>query len=330
MATGRTISANFITKKDEQVILLCQKISKLLAEGIESDELKKQFLRDFGRTSLTRDAGAGMAAGKLQRDALCTRGRGGKAPFSNRNLRWHPLVVARELPNFAKPIDKIIIEGKDEAQTLVFVIGRKKYPSEKVHELSQRYVILPEHWLPHIDSLKHWSDNLWTQNSCVIPALEACDWNDAVETYAVLGIAVAVEIYGGNFDIVFPAIVGLIGNQKIDGDIKLPSKKFPCKKEDFANCPVCLVSISKSQADMPQRTRNSLWQPAWRKDKRSEGDDSSIQIMHVNPLIDAVANHNAKNVRYGHRWCNISMTDHSLNETLDFMEFIVKAHKRCK
>jgi hypothetical protein len=50
--------------------------------------------------------------------------------------------------------------------------------------------------------------------------------------------------------------------------------------------------------------------------------------MHVNPLIDKEIRHNAKNVRYGHRWCNVAMTDHSLDETLDFMEFIVKAHKR--
>ena len=38
--------------------------------------------------------------------------------------------------------------------------------------------------------------------------------------------------------------------------------------------------------------------------------------------------HNAKNARYGHRWCNIAMSDRSIEETLDFMEAVIKAHQR--
>jgi hypothetical protein len=93
---------------------------------------------------------------------------------------------------------------------------------------------------------------------------------------------------------------------------------------------MCRVSIAKNPANMPDRVREEVWQPSWRTAKRGEGEESSIQIMHVNPLIEREINHNAKNVRYGHRWCNVSMTDHSLDETLDFMEYIVKAHNRCK
>jgi len=330
MATGRTISANFITEKDKKIISLCEKTAHLIMGEIKDKNFQKEFLKDFARISYTRDAGAGVAAGKLQRDALCTRGRQGKAPFSNRNLRWHPLIVAANPVKYAKEIDKIVIEGKDESQTLVFIINGKRYPSPKVYELSQRYVALPKHWLPHIDNLKHWSDNLWTQNSCVIPSLEACDWNDAVETYAILGIAVGVEIYGANFEKVFSSITNLLSKQTIDKKIKLPSKVFPNKKSDFINCSICKVSIAGNQANMPDRKREEVWQPAWRRTKREEGEDSSIQIMHVNPLIEKTINHNAENVRYGHRWCNVSMTDHSLEETLDFMEYIVKAHKRCK
>lgn len=70
--------------------------------------------------------------------------------------------------------------------------------------------------------------------------------------------------------------------------------------------------------------------PAWRSSKKEEGDDSSIQIMHINPLVESEIRHNSNNVRYGHRWCNVAMTDHSLDETLDFMEFVIKAHNRCK
>lgn len=330
MATGRTISANFITDKDKKIISLCEKISNLIISEIKDKNSQKEFLRDFARISYTRDAGAGVAAGKLQRDALCTRGRQGKAPFSNRNLRWHPLIVAANPVSYAKEIDKIIIEGKDESQTLVFVVNGNRYPSSKVHELNQKYVALSKLWMPHIDNLKHWSDNLWTQNSCVIPVLESCDWNDAVETYAVLGIAIGVEIYKANFKKVFNSIIDLLKKQSIDKKIKLPSKDFPNKKSDFVSCPMCMVSISGNQTNMPERRREAVWQPAWRKTKREEGEGSSIQIMHVNPLVEKTVNHNARNVRYGHRWCNVSMTDHSLEETLDFMEYIVKAHKRCK
>jgi protein-tyrosine phosphatase len=38
--------------------------------------------------------------------------------------------------------------------------------------------------------------------------------------------------------------------------------------------------------------------------------------------------HTPKLVRYGHRWCNIAMADHSVEETVDFMKAVVKAHEK--
>jgi len=52
--------------------------------------------------------------------------------------------------------------------------------------------------------------------------------------------------------------------------------------------------------------------------------------MHLKPLIESAIIHTPENVRYGHRWCNVSMTDHSIDETLDFMEHVVEVHGRCK
>jgi len=330
MATGRTISASFLTKRDSLVIELCSAISKVIADSIVDLEKRKQFISVYGKTSATRDGGLGVGAGKLQRDALCTRGRQGKAPFSNRNLRWHPLVVAESVSKFAQPISRIKIE---DDQLLVFVVadeGRKNnYPSDKAHEMKRRYVALPEHWMPHISALKNWGDTLWTQNSCVIPILEACDWQDAVETYALLGIAVAVEFFGVDFDKLHPQVVRVLKQQKVDSKISLPSNYFPAKRNEITNCPICRVSIAKNAAQLPVRERHKVWQPAWRGTKRGEGEDSSIQLMHVKPLVETELRHNASNVRYGHRWCNVAMTDHSLDETLDFMEYIIKAHNRC-
>jgi hypothetical protein len=273
----------------------------------------------------------GVGAGKLQRDALCTRGRQGKAPFSNRNLRWHPLVVAESRSDWAQPILRVEVENDELLMFVVKENGRtKKYRADKVHEMRQRYAALPEFWVPHINTLKSWNDTLWTQNSCVIPILEACDWQDAVETYAVLGIAVAVEFFGADFARVYTQVIQTLKHQKIDATIPLPSQRFPKDQNEITNCPVCRVSIAKSAAQMPERARAKVWQPAWRSTKREEGEDSSIQLMHVQPLVEIEPRHHSGNVRYGHRWCNVAMTDHSLDEMLDFMEYIVKAHNRCK
>jgi len=332
MATGRTVSASFLTDLDKQVIELCEKIAETIQNTIKDKDLQKDFKKQFGKISYTRDGGLGLGGGKLQRDAICVRGRQGKAPFSNRNLRWHPLVVAHEPISFAKEIEKIEIEGSDESQVLVFYIKEngklKPYPADKVHELPERYVALPKHWQPHVEILKNWNDTLWTQNSCVIPALECCDWQDSLETYAVLGIAVAVDFYGVDFQQIYKQIISILQSQTIQKSISLPTKLFPTQKSEFVSCPVCLCPIFSQPANFAERERHPTWQPAWRPSKKGEGEDASVQVMHVNPLIDKEIRHNAKNVRYGHRWCNVAMTDHSLDETLDFMEFIVKAHNR--
>ncbi len=331
MATGRTISASFLTKRDALIIELCKAISAAIANCIDDADARKKFMADFGKTSNTRDGGLGVGAGKLQRDALCTRGKQGKAPFSNRNLRWHPLVVAAAPVRFAEPISRLHVQ---DDQLLVFVTeeeGRaRKYPSDKAHEMKRRYVALPANWLPHLNLLKGWNDTLWTQNSCVIPIQEACDWHDAVETYAVLGIAVAIEFFGADFGNVYSQVTQVLANQKIDARVRLPSPVFPKDRHVITTCPVCRVSIAQNAAQLSERAREHVWQPAWRNAKRDEGEDSSIQLMHVQPLVEQELRHTAANVRYGHRWCNVAMTDHSLAETLDFMEYIVKAHNRCR
>ena len=331
MATGRTIGAALLTEKDKKIIRLAEDISRILEESISNPEAKKDFQKEYGKISYTRDAGTGRAAGKLQRDALCTRGRQGKAPFSNRNLRWHPLVAAdKEIP-YAYPIDKLEVEG---GKALVFVIDGKRYYPEQVYELDRRYVVLPDHWILHIDILKNWTDSDWTANSCIIPALESSEWWHAVESFVVLGISVVTTLYKAkNLDNLVRSIIDLLRNQDIDRKIILPTSTLKAilqDKESLLLCPLCKSRLDANVADLPERKRESVWQPQWRKRKRVEGEDKSIQITHLKPLVESEIIHTAENVRYGHRWCNVSMTDHSIDETLDFMEHIVKVHGRCK
>lgn len=331
MAKGRTISATFLTERDKHAIEFCSTLSTAIEEHI-SEPKRKSFRAEFGKTHLSRDAGLGRGAGKLQRDALCTRGIQGNAPFSNRNLRWHPLVAAFEPIPFAKEIDRIRIEGSEQAQALIFQVtinGKKReYPSERVFEMPQRFVVLPKHWEPYVSLLSNWTDTLWTQNSCVITAYEACDWQDAVESYAVLGLAIACNLYNAKFDELTPIVTSLLRSQKVDPRTKLPSGKFPVSYEAVGHCPLCKVSLAEPPAKMPKRTRETRWKPAWSGDKRGEGEDESLQIMHINPLTEREVRHTAENVRFGHRWCNVSMTDHSIQETINFMDYIVKAHRR--
>ncbi len=328
MPTGRTISASFLTDLDKKVIELCMSISSLIENLITGNELKKDFKEQYGKISRTRDAGAGRGGGKLQRDAICTRGKSGNAPYSNRNLRWHPLVVASKPINFAKPIERIEIEGD---KTLIFVVKEnnteREVYAEQVHTLKERYVALPEHWIEHIDTLKVWRDE-WLQNRCVIPAYEACDWQDSVETYATLAISLAVEYYKVNFDELYPEIITLLQNQEVDKSMNLPTSLFPKNQEDFLNCPVCKLPLSNNLKKFRIEKRQETWTPDWQKSKKTEGNDGSNQILHINPLIETEIRHKANTVKYGHRWCNVAMTDHSLKETVNFMEFIVKAHNK--
>ena len=311
---------------------MCGLIAETIKAEISDSEDKKKFNNEFGKTSFTRDAGAGRGAGKLQRDALCTRGVQGKVPFSNRNLRWHPLVIASNPLSYANTIERIEIEGEDEQQTLIFVVKEngveKCYPSDKVYELPERYVTLPEHWDIHLDKLRLWNDTLWTQNSCIITAFEACDWNAALESYAVLGLSIAVDDYGIDFKTIYNKVIAILKSQTIDTSIKLPSSTFPTQKDDIICCPLCKVPKSQNPAQLPDREREERYKFAFGGNKRNEGDDRSMQIMHVNPLVESEMRHNAENVRFGHRWCNVAMTDHSIEETVDFMEYIVKAHNR--
>lgn len=332
MATGRTISANLTTELDKKIIQFCNLLSEKVKSFIPLEDDKKKFHNEFGKTHLSRDAGAGRGAGKLQRDALCTRGIQGKAPFSNRNLRWHPLVLSNKHIEGVKTIERIEIEGEGDTQTLVFVVKIKnkeqKFQSDIVYQLPERFETLPEHWLPHIETLKLWSDVLWTQNSCIITAFEACDWKDAVESFAVLAISIAVDNYKIDFKKVYSEIKKLLNEQEIDLTVKLPTPYFPIDLNDIICCPLCKVPKSQNPAKLPNRVREDRFKFAFSGNKRDEGDDSSTQIMHIEPLNENVFRHNAKNVRFGHRWCNVAMTDHSIDETLDFMQYIVKAHGR--
>lgn len=329
MAKGRTVSARELTPNDRKTLELCDVLSKEYVKLISEKASQVSYMETWGKVNLSRDAGAGRGGAKIQRDALCTRGKTDKAPYSNRNLRWHPLVVATSCPTFAKPIERIEISHRKSEKILKFHIkvgsGIKVYSSEETHQISSAHAVLPSHWEPHHEELKSWLDEDWTRNSCLISANEACTPKDAIETFITLNASILVSNYGVNVAKIADSTRKILTetNQGSIYDDKL-SKLI--EDESLYVCPVCKNSLSFGLEIFRDDSRSPSWKPGWKENKQSEGEDHSPQVMHVSPLTEIEIRHTSRNVRYGHRWCNITMTDHSLDETLRFMKYVVERH----
>lgn len=330
MASGRTISASHLTRGDATVIEYCKMVSDGLKELIKGKDRQQEFHEDWGKISRTRDAGAGRGGGKLQRDALCTRGRSDKAPFSNRNLRWHPLVVAQNVPKGFREVTRVSIAKNDQGKVLVFTVelnGRKReFPSESVHELSFPHVVLPKHWEGLHSELVDFTDEDWTRNSCVISASEYCTQEDAIQTYIGLGISIAVSVFGVDKALVEKQLK-VIAKESSNLDVYTKELQKMLLSENLYRCPICRFEITHNLEEFRDTSRSFSWKPGWKVDKKGEGNDNSPQVMHVRPLLESQIRHTMENVRYGHRWCNITMTDHSIEETLRFMNHVVTSHK---
>lgn len=319
MATGRTVSATELTEKDKWALELCRSISEVLADLIPDSDSRKDFMKEYGRVHLTRDAGLGLAGAKLQRDALCTRGKQGKAPYSNRNLRWHPLVIAMETPNYADEVEEIAIDSK----SLVFIINGDLWYPKDVHKLPKVYCAPFDKWYGIKDELAQWTDDDWTDNSCVIPATEYSTLEYSIEAFAVLGIAIVSNFY----DIDSLKAYNIALKVFEDHNYNL-SSEYPQQTEikEVMLCPLCLAPLNSPPASLTLSEREEIFQAPWRKAKREEGKAESLQLFHTLPLKESEICHTPRLVRYGHRWCNVATADHSVDETVDFMRAVVEAH----
>lgn len=321
MAKGRTVSARELTDRDRWALEICQEVSHKLAGLITIPEQKEDFIKNYGRVHFSRDAGRGVQAGKLQRDALCTRGRTDKAPFSNRNLRWHPLIVAMKTPDYAEEVEEITVDG----HSLVFIIDGELWYPKDVHKLPKVYCAPYHKWSNIKDELVRWSDENWTKNSCVIPAMEYSTLEYSIEVFAVLGIAIVNNFYRVAVEDAFNAVKEAFKEKEYS-----PSSEFPNEREiNYAvRCPLCLQPLNVSPGDLSLPEREDTFQPPWRKSKRKEGEAKALQLFHTYPLKESEILHTPQLVRYGHRWCNVAMADHSVEETVDFMRAVVEAHEK--
>jgi len=322
MVSQNTVAREELTDRDRVALQICKELSVALKGLIRTPNEQEIFERDFGKIHFSRDAGQGRGAGKLQRDALCTRGRQAKAPFSNRNLRWHPLTLSVTCP---KGFSEMNIEVDSKKKLLKFVPlsePDKTYLPTEVHALRKPYCITARAWTKHVDELRKWSQDDWIKNWCAIPIIEYSSVEYSVECFAILGTSVAVALFNVDLDNAYDALLQTFETYEFK-----KTECFPEKSVDIIKCPVCNSPIKEYPAGLIPRQRPAIWNPPWQKSKREEGEDQSIQLMHVEPLVESKINHNASNVRYGHRWCNVAMTDHSAAYLKTWMKKIVSTEK---
>lgn len=320
MARGRIISVRKLNEKDKIILQYCEQISKLIMNGLP-EEHQSDFWNNYGKIHFTRDAGSGRSGGKLQRDALCTPGKGTKDPLSNRNLRWHPLVVANTIP---EGFNQCNLRIDNEEKTIYIVIDGEEWVPEDIYKLSEPYCLTPQEWRPYNDILNEWEMKDWNQNNMVILASDYSPWNDALEAFAILGIIIGVSFYNGDLEHLYQKVTELLQKINLD-DINLPSAKFPSCNEKLLMCPICLAPINGTIASLPKTIKENSWIAPWKTEKRAI-NDSELWTFHMDPLIESEVKHNAQNVRFGHRWCVISKSDHSVSDYLDFMKKVLENH----
>ena len=290
MAIGRTIGAKLLTTTDLSALAQAQAISELVANAINDTSRQDDYFKQYGKVhQSSRDAGAGLGGGKVQRDALVTRGVTNKAPLSNRNLRWHPLVTS-SAENIGIPMveDLRIADG----QILEFQIrdddGEKVwFSSENTYLIPTRHAVPNSLWELMKDDLRGWNDTDWTRNSCVIKVEEACNIQEAIEVFGVLSVSIAVANYGASSNLL-DDVASLI--VKMRGVL---SGTFPTYSDQLLFCPLCRLPLNDDLSQFRVGERGSTWTPNWTTSKRNEGNDASLQVMHVDPLKETSMRHHA-------------------------------------
>ena len=95
---------------------------------------------------------------------------------------------------------------------MIFVIDEKEYRPDVAHTLPRAYCITSSKWLKHVDEIRTWVKADWIKNWCTIPLLEYSPWQDAVETFAVLGIALVVDFFNADLPETYNAISEILEN----------------------------------------------------------------------------------------------------------------------
>ncbi len=136
-------------------------------------------------------------------------------------------------------------------------------------------------------------------------------------------------------------------NLKNENDLGIPKKEHSSQEECFKvarkitrliyemdDAPVCPPEIQKYLDQEPDKKDNPCICPlCLEKIKISDFKENvwgmaKIELWHITPLSDNTPNHDADNLGWGHRTCNIAQQERTTDETIDWMESLVKKHRK--
>lgn len=238
---------------------------------------------------------------KIKRDALCTRGDNRLTPYKNRARRWkYPIVL---FPGEVAPAEwrrvNIEVVRESEGDKVSFSIGDEGWG---------KYFLLEE-WFRKLKDLPNEAKGAVGCYKIGIPYREAATEENCLIIAKTLAYQ-AHRIFGEDHEYI--------------------AKEYPALAEAVARyrhlqgpeCPLCKELMSpdgfieeQSDSSMPFA-------------KQKESEDQVLQLFHIDPLRSGAFLHRPGNVSWGHRRCNLAVSQHTIDETLDWFEQVLKNHGR--
>lgn len=234
---------------------------------------------------------------KILRDAFTTKGDNKLNPYKNRGPRWSwPVILLKdETPPTGWKNAKLLISGRGSKCRFL-----TKYRG-------WGYYVKNEDWSSKLDYVKRkgWNIKKGVGRFKVgIPYEEAAKKEDCIsialtlayQAHRILGLS--DEEIRKKYPKIFEAIKDL-------GNIKEPI------------CPFCRDPLNAAGfVELTEDTTDVFY-------KRKEAEDNAIQMFHIECLKPGKFLHKPGNVSWGHRRCNVAVSQHDVSEAEDWFIRVV-------
>jgi len=221
--------------------------------------------------------------------------------------------------SFLTDFDKKVIELCEKiSDTINNTDLQENNDLKKIHDsllfsyrsMSNAKILPANFYIPLWHSLKETQLNEWNEPiewEKLSLQEKICNWFDAVELFAMITISYAVSVYKIDFQTTYNHVVDVLKNQTLDKNIVLPSAKFPSEAKDYLLCPLCKTNLS-----------NGL-------NKFLGKEKIELSLIYLQPLAYNEIKHNSENVRLGHSTCKKMIGSHSVEQTINIFEEILKS-----
>lgn len=235
---------------------------------------------------------------KLLRDALHSKGNNRLNPYKNRGKRWSwPVIVLK---------DEKAPEGWKDAQ--LGIVGKGANCKFTTKYTGWGCYIKYEDWLSTLDSISKKGCDIKVdvgRFKIGIPYEEAATEKNCI----LVTLTLAYQAH---------RIIGMS-----EEEIK---KKYPELDEaikDFEDikepkCPFCKDTLTSAGfVELTEDTSDVFY-------KRKEAEDNAIQMFHIECLKPGKFLHRPGNVSWGHRRCNVAVSQHDVTEAEDWFIKVLK------